>query len=86
MMAQIRAEEEKIARCSHDFEKSQYDPEEGKEWVFDHYEGHGSDPYPVGHYIPKTIPRWSRACKHCGKKEYAYDQKPIVKGYEPDFK
>ena len=83
----MRALEQEIANiertCQHLMTDPVSDPEQTTEWVFDHYEGHGSDPIPVGRTIPTTKPRWRRSCKFCGKTEYTYRQKPVQ--YAPDF-
>lgn len=86
LQKQIEVEKEKMRNCSHTFGKVFYNPEKTKEWVFTHYSGHGSDPFPEGYYKDKEIPRWTRICSECGQEEHTYKQKPIVTGFEPDFK
>ena len=31
-------------------------------------------------------PRWTRKCTECGFEQHTTEQKPIIKGFEPDFK
>ena len=81
---QIKRQKQLINNCKHDFEDAKYDSETYQEWVFTHYEGHGSDPYPAGYYFDKQKDKWSRECKICGKKEYTYEQEPVE--YQPKFK
>ena len=71
--------------CSHDWDKSTYDPESIRVPSGYELEKHGSDCWsvPTG-YRTESKPRWKRVCKKCGKTEYTYTQKPSH--YEPDFK
>lgn len=83
-IAQLESE---MRNCKHDFKEAIYDPETVR--VQDDrngYEEHGSDRWPKMSFHDETKPRWSRECKHCGHKEYTYEQAPVVKEYKPKFK
>lgn len=69
--------------CRHKYGASIYDPEKTQKFIFTHYEGAGSDPWPAGYYVPDKKDRWSRTCELCGRKEYTFKQRPSK--YEPDF-
>ena len=71
-------------RCRHEWEDSIYDPDSVLEFYFTHLETQGSDCWPAGNYSSKDVPRWSRTCKHCGKKEYTKKRKVVET--EPDFR
>jgi len=87
LQKQIEDEKQKISRCKHDFDKAFSNPEDiivpyGSRMV-----KHGSDIwYESEGFKHVDKPRWTRKCKLCGFEEHAYSQKPIVSGYEPDFK
>lgn len=83
---QIREEERKISNCSHDFETPFYNPKTVKEPTSWRFVYQGSDSYqePTD-YRDVQKPRWTRICKKCGLEQHTYEQKPIVKGYEPSF-
>ena len=78
--------EKQIANCHHEYAKAIYDPEQVRESYGYKIVGQGSDVWsePEG-YRDVTKERWSRECIHCGKKQYTYDQEPIVTGYKPKF-
>jgi hypothetical protein len=86
LQKQIRREEEKINNCSHDFGEPYSDPETIREAYGYETFAQGSDIWsrPTGYRDVKKQ-RWARKCKSCGFIEYTYKQKPIIKGYEPDF-
>jgi hypothetical protein len=78
--------EEKIKNCRHEFNDAIYDPEEinvQDDWAG--YEEHGVDRFPKLSFHKEMKSRWSRECKHCGHKDYTYEQKPIVQGYKLYF-
>jgi len=84
---QIEIEEEKIRRCKHDFGDSYFDPETVMEGYGSVQDGAGSDPHwSYAGYRSVEKPRWSRKCKICGLIQHTYEQKPIIKGYEPSFR
>jgi len=75
-----------IANCKHNFTKPIYDAETVKEGYGSVQDGAGSDPhwsYAGYHDVQKD--RWSRECEICGKKEYTYEQAPVINSYEPKF-
>jgi len=83
---QIQAEEQKLRNCKHSFEDAIFDPEITREPSGYTLEVHGSDAYPVATgYKDVSKNRWSRECSICGKKEYTYNQKPVIKEYKPSF-
>lgn len=87
LQEEIAREQEKIRKCPHKWGKAFYNPEIVKEGYGLHYVGHGSDPYPeYTGYHDVEKPRWTRKCSECGTEEHTYTQKPVVVGYEPDFK
>jgi hypothetical protein len=57
--------------------------EDYQEPIFDHYEGHGSDPEPVFRHQTRTRTYHKRTCAHCGKVETTDKMKPVA--FEPDF-
>jgi len=84
----IRILENEIEReeraCPHEWNDPEYDPVETPRMEFDHYEGHGSDPYPVMRRAgTNTKPRWKQTCRHCGKTRYTEKTRPT--GHVPDF-
>lgn len=86
LQEQIKAEERKIANCKHDFGKPLYNPETVKEGYGSVQDGKGSDPHwRFAGYRDVQKDRWTRRCNYCGHEEHTYNQKPIVKGYEPSF-
>ncbi len=86
LQEQIKAEERKIANCKHDWSKSFYNPETVKEGYGSVQDGKGSDPHwRFAGYRDVQKDRWTRRCNYCGHEEHTYNQKPIVKGYEPSF-
>ncbi len=83
---EIADSEKRMASCKHEFNKPISDPEEIM--VQDTragYEFHGSDMWSKPSFHKEGRPRWSRECKHCGKKEFTYTQVPIVTEYAPKF-
>jgi hypothetical protein len=77
--------QKEIRNCNHDWDKTKYDPETVKERVFVRYEGHGSDPEPIYNWNDKTVPRWSRTCKVCGRTEHTNKTGPVKSETEPKF-
>jgi len=87
LQEQIEAEKRKISNCNHVFDNSFYNPETIREPYGFKTVGQGSDVWtePEGYRDVKKD-RWTRKCKVCGFEEHTHSQKPIVSGYEPDFK
>ncbi len=83
---QIRAEENKMRYCKHEYGKPFSNPEIKKEPYGSVMEVHGSDIWsrPAG-YRDVSYPRWTRVCSICGKEDHTSSTKPIVSGHEPDF-
>ena len=83
--------ENEVARqernCDHKYGEAVYDPIVTPDMVFSHYEGHGSDPYPVmENNGTKESPRWKQTCPKCGKSEYTTKTKTIAPPKTaPDF-
>ena len=73
--------------CQHEWGEAVYCPEPTKVWVYDHLEGHGSDPIAVGNYVDgPSIPKWKRTCKKCGLVQTTLNQKIHQSPtYTPDF-
>ena len=87
LQKQIRQEEEKIRNCNHVFGDSYFDPEIIMRGYGSVQDGAGSDPHwSYAGYEPVEKSRWSRKCSDCGFVQHTYDQKPIIKSYEPSFK
>ena len=64
--------------CNHEWNEPKYDPEEVEEPNYE-LKWQGVDPYYAATTsYTKTVPRWSRVCKKCGKKEYAYEVETIA--------
>lgn len=71
------------SNCTHVWGDVKYDPEIQKIPKFeDRYVGSDYIPEFVG-YDEKTIDRWSRTCKKCGKVEYTKEK--VATMYEPKF-
>lgn len=71
------------ANCTHEWGKIEYTPEIQNIPKFeDRYIGSDYMPEFVG-YDHKTIDRWSRTCKKCGKIEYTKEQ--VATQYLPKF-
>jgi len=83
---EIELEKEKMNHCDHVWNKPYSNPETIQEEYFTgNYENHGVHHWPITSYRDKVIPRWTRVCEKCGKEEHTYNEKPIIKGYEPEF-
>lgn len=80
---QLKAIHQKQNECCHEWDSPIYEPEEKLEYDFD-MTRQGSDIWPTicGSHTVK-VPRWSRICKLCEKKEYTYTQQAVK--YEPKF-
>ena len=83
---QIAAERRNILDCKHDYGKPYSNPETSTEPYGSRMVAQGSDIWyePEG-YHEVTKPRWTKKCTRCGDEQHTYKQKPIIKGYEPDF-
>ena len=84
--ARIKALNQQIANCHHDFKDAIYDPDVVKEPYGFKTVGQGSDIWtePTGfHDVSKA--RWSRECKKCGYKQYTTKSEPIISGTKPKF-
>ena len=65
--------------CNHEWEEPIYDPEKKEIMDIEHiYLGSDSFDKEVGTGEYKDIPRWSRTCSKCEKKEYTYEQEKII--------
>lgn len=71
--------------CNHKWSNAVYDPETVYKFQTTHCEMHGGIPILQGYERPVQKDRWSKTCENCGEKEYTYEQKPIIVGYEPSF-
>ena len=86
LQRQIGQEQENIRKCNHIFGQSFYNAETYREPTYDMV-AHGSDVgYEITGSTEKTKDRWTRKCTKCGTEQHAYTKKPVVVGYEPDFK
>ena len=74
----VRKLKEKQAQCSHEWTDAEYDPER-KEITTEEFVYLGSDSYykQVGTGLYEDVDRWSRVCKKCGKREYAYEMEEV---------
>jgi len=85
--ADIEKERKKISNCNHIFGKSFYNPEKYMKGYGSVQDGAGSDPHwSYAGYTEAEKPRWTRICSECGYEQHAYEQQPIITGYEPSFK
>jgi len=87
LQAQIQAEENRMSRCTHEWNEVFYNPETVKEGYGFKPVGRGSDmwhEYEGYHDVQK--PRWTRICKKCGKEDHTDKQRPVVTHHVPDFK
>jgi hypothetical protein len=85
---QIAEEEAKMSACNeHDFGKVFYNPTFEMQGYGSKMVPMGSDTYfePVG-YRKVEVGRWTKKCLKCGYESHATNKKPIISGYEPDFK
>ena len=74
--------------CKHEWTEPRYDPEEKTEFLPDlakGLQGKGSDPYYDTYASKKTVPRWSRSCKTCGKVEYTHNETVVEVKKAPKF-
>ena len=84
---QLEASKNAMSNCSHDFDKTIYDPEMIKEGYGSVQDGAGSDPHwSYAGYTDVDKPRWSRKCKICGKVEYTHEQEIVLVQKEARFK
>lgn len=82
----LRDEEERIRKCNHSFGEAYYNPETTKELTYKMV-AHGSDiGYDIDGSKEVTKDRWSRKCLVCGLVDHAYNKKPVISEYIPDFK
>jgi len=87
LQRQIREEENNIRNCDHEWGDTYSNPETIRVPYGYKSVAHGSDIWIEAEgYRDETKPRWSRKCEKCGKVEHTYKQKPIIKGYDADFK
>ena len=65
--------------CDHEWNDPIYNPEK-KEITKIEYQYLGSDSFPkeVGTGEYEEVPRWSRTCIKCEKKEFTYEQERII--------
>ncbi len=86
LLSQVAEEEERIARCSHEFNAPFYNPEIRNIPYGIKLVHQGSDVWsePEG-YKEKEIDRWTRVCKNCGFEQHTYKEKVIVEKKAPDF-
>jgi hypothetical protein len=75
-----------MSACHHEFAEAVYDPTTTSVPYGSQLVRMGSDSYyePQG-YEQKSVARWSRTCKKCGKVEYTEKQEPIIVGSRPKF-
>ena len=85
LQSEIEKCQNEIKNCKHIWGNIIFDSETVKEPIYDHLEPCGSDPYPVFRWVDKTIPRWSRKCKECGKVEHTYTEEIVSVKKEPKF-
>lgn len=79
-LAALRAEQ---SSCKHEWEEVKYDPETINEPRYEtRWQGVDCFPEIVG-YREKTVARWSRTCRKCGKVEYTKEQ--VAVKYELKF-
>ena len=84
MKTELERLKEKVAElekqqlvCNHEWEEPKYEPEEQDEVRYE-TEWHGVDCcYKAVRVGSKTVPRWSRVCKKCGKREYTYTMETV---------
>lgn len=87
LQRQIEVEKNKIANCNHVYGEPFYNPETVKEGYGRVQVGRGSDPWwDYAGYRDVQVDRWTKKCTKCGHEVHTKTQKPIIKGYEPDFK
>jgi len=86
LQKEIEVEKRRIANCKHNFCKAYYNPDTKMEPYGFKQVAHGSDVWTEAEgYREVTVDRWTRKCEKCGFEEHTNKQKPIIKGYEPDF-
>ena len=86
LQEQIEVEKQKIDNCDHKFGEPFSNPEIKKEeYLTGEYENHGVHHHPITAFRDKTVSRWTKVCELCGREEHTNKQKPVIKGYEPDF-
>ena len=84
----VKKLKKKQTQCNHEWEDAKYDPER-REITTEEFVYLGSDSYfrSAGTGMFENVNRWSRVCKKCGKKEYAYEMEevPIKTMKKPKF-
>jgi hypothetical protein len=87
LQEEIEREKRIISNCKHTFGKSYYNPTTKNEGYGYKMVAQGSDVWgEYQGYREVNVDRWSRKCTDCGFEEHTFEQKPIVTGYEPNFK
>jgi hypothetical protein len=87
LQRQIEAEQHKINNCVHKYGEPFYNPETVKEGYGSVQVGSGSDPWwDFAGYRDVKVDRWTKKCTLCGHEIHTRSTKPIIKGFEPDFK
>ena len=87
LQKEIEVEKIKIEKCDHNYGKSFYNPYKINEGYGCVTKGQGSDIWSdFEGYREVEKPRWTRVCTKCGNEDHTCKQKPIVSGFEPDFK
>jgi len=87
LQKEIEVEQEKMRKCKHTFGEPYYNPEKEMKGYGYKMVAQGSDVYgEFEGYIEVNVPRWTRKCTECKFEQHTKEQKPIIKGFEPDFK
>lgn len=86
LQEEIKKEQNRMAKCYHNFGEPFYNPEIVKEPYGCKITHQGSDMWcdPEG-YRDVQKKRWTRVCSYCGKEEHTNKQKPVITNYTPDF-
>ncbi len=86
LQAQIEREQQTINNCHHIWGDTEYDPGTKSVPYGRVFRYMGSDSYyePEG-YTQEPVPRWSRTCTICGKKEYTDKEETVQVIKKPKF-
>lgn len=87
LQRQIENEQYIITNCKHEYNDPYFNPDTVQEGYGRVQVGSGSDPWwNYEGYRPVKVDRWTKKCKLCGHEVHTKSTKPIIKGFEPDFK
>ena len=82
---QLRDLESLQNNCNHQWGTTKYSPEIQPFYEPGAMVAHGSDVWYETIKVDKSVPRWGRVCKNCGKEEFTYTEAVVEIRKEPKF-